>query len=106
MKITVLMENTAYAPEFIAEHGLSLFIETGKHKILFDTGASGAFVENAQKLGVNLDEVEFCVLSHGHYDHGGGLLRFFEVNGSHPAAAPGAPGPERGPIPPSDIRRR
>ncbi|MDO4739810.1 MAG: MBL fold metallo-hydrolase [Eubacteriales bacterium] len=80
MKIRMLIENTACAPELACEHGLSLYIETGKHKVLFDTGQTGAFAENARRLGADLADVDLCVLSHGHYDHGGGLLRFFEEN--------------------------
>lgn len=84
MKLSVLIENVASEPGFLAEHGLSLYIETGKHRILFDTGQSGAFVENAGRLGVELSKVDFVVLSHGHYDHGGGLIRFFEQNSHAP----------------------
>ncbi len=79
MKIVTLMENTAPCG-LIAEHGLSLYIETEAHKILFDTGASGAFADNAKKLGIDLSRVDMVVLSHGHYDHGGGLSRFLEEN--------------------------
>lgn len=80
MKITVLAENTAVSGEFISEHGLSLFIETENHRILFDMGQTDAFFINAQKLGVELEKADIAVLSHGHYDHGGGLSRFLEIN--------------------------
>ncbi len=80
MKITTLMENTAVSPEFTAEHGLSLFVETENTRFLFDAGQTGAFAANAAKLGVDLKTAEFAVLSHGHYDHGGGMLRFLEIN--------------------------
>jgi len=80
MIIRVLMENTAQGPDLVAEHGLSLYIETAHHKILFDAGQSAAFADNAERMGVDLSMVDLCVLSHGHYDHSGGLARFLEVN--------------------------
>lgn len=80
MKITCLAENTAGNACCGTEHGLSLYIETHDKRILFDTGASGLFAENAEKLGIPLDAVDVAVLSHGHYDHGGGLERFFQLN--------------------------
>ena len=80
MKIVTLMENTACREEFACEHGLSLYIETRAHKILFDAGQTGAFADNAQKLGVELAAIDFAVLSHGHYDHSGGLEHFLEIN--------------------------
>ena len=80
MKITVLTENTSSNPALKSEHGLSLFIETEKHNILFDSGQTDLFFENAQKLGVDLKSVDIAILSHGHYDHGGGLLKFFKIN--------------------------
>lgn len=84
MKITVLTENTACRESLACEHGLSLYIETGCHKILFDAGQSGAFADNAEALGIDLSSVDFAVLSHGHYDHGNGLVRFLEINGTAP----------------------
>lgn len=84
MIIRVLMENSAQRPELVAEHGLSLYIETAAHKILFDAGQSAAFADNAEKMGVDLSKVDLCVLSHGHYDHSGGLARFLELNDHAP----------------------
>lgn len=84
MKITVLMENTACREDLAAEHGLSLYIETKNRSILFDTGQTAAFADNAENLGMDLKKVDLCILSHGHYDHGGGLARFLEINTSAP----------------------
>ncbi len=84
MKIIALMENTTADPTLQCEHGLSLYIETGEHRILFDMGQTAAFADNAQKLGVDLAAVDLAVLSHGHYDHGGGIARFLEINKTAP----------------------
>jgi 7,8-dihydropterin-6-yl-methyl-4-(beta-D-ribofuranosyl)aminobenzene 5'-phosphate synthase len=84
MKITVLTENTTQLPDFRTEHGLSLFIETGGHRILFDTGQSDLFLENADKLGIDLRTADIAVISHGHYDHGGGLSAFMQINDHAP----------------------
>ena len=83
MKITVLTENTSNCG-LPYEHGLSLYIESGKHKILFDTGQSELFSKNAEALGIDLGGVDIAVLSHGHYDHGGGLAKFLELNKTAP----------------------
>jgi len=80
MKIISLAENTEGISGCGTEHGLSLWIETGNHKILMDTGASDLFVQNAEKLGVDLSLADICVISHGHNDHGGGLKRFLDIN--------------------------
>ncbi len=80
MKLWTLMENMACREDLSCEHGLSLYIEACGRKILFDAGQTAAFADNAERLGVDLKAVEFAVLSHGHYDHGGGMMRFFEVN--------------------------
>ncbi|MGI6152730.1 MAG: MBL fold metallo-hydrolase [Christensenellaceae bacterium] len=80
MDIAVLAENTAVSEEFGCEHSYSLYIATAKHKILFDVGASGLFIESAKKMEIDLADVDIVVISHGHYDHGGGLEAFLSIN--------------------------
>ncbi len=80
MKISVLTENSAgrsHNRTCLAEWGLSLYLEVGEVRILFDSGHKGTFSQNAKALGVDLDEVDFVVLSHHHWDHTGGL-RFYD----------------------------
>ena len=84
MRIVTLMEDTACAPEFACEHGLSFYIEANSQKLLFDMGQTDLFLRNAQALGVPLDEVDAAFVSHGHYDHGGGLASFLQVNDRAP----------------------
>lgn len=74
VKITTLVENSPGAnPVLKNEHGLSFFIEKDDQRILFDTGQSSAFLHNAEQLQVDLSNLDYVVLSHGHYDHSGGL---------------------------------
>lgn len=80
MKITILIENLVYKRGLLAEHGLSIYIETGTKKILFDTGQSDSFLQNAKKMGIKVDEIDLVVISHGHYDHTGGLSSFLRAN--------------------------
>lgn len=84
MKITALVENISSKETLGAEHGLSLYIETANHKILFDMGQTALFSKNAKALGIDLEDVDIAILSHGHYDHGGGLKRFLEINKKAP----------------------
>ena len=78
--ITTLVENCVYGRKLQAEHGLSLYIETSEHRLLFDTGASDLFIRNARLLHIDLQKVDYLILSHGHSDHTGGLRHFLELN--------------------------
>ena len=84
MKLWTLLENTSSRDDLQAEHGLSYYLEVNGHKILFDAGQSGAFADNAEVMGIDLKQVNLCILSHGHYDHGGGLHRFLRLNDKAP----------------------
>jgi 7,8-dihydropterin-6-yl-methyl-4-(beta-D-ribofuranosyl)aminobenzene 5'-phosphate synthase len=80
LKVSVLVENESCNKELKQEHGLSLHIYYGENNILFDTGATGVFLENAESMGINIEDVDFVVISHAHSDHAGGLIRFLEIN--------------------------
>ncbi len=80
MIVKVLSENIALAEGLGHEHGLSLHIESMGDNILFDTGCGEIFYENAQKMGVDIGEVDYLIISHGHNDHGGGLETFLKHN--------------------------
>ncbi len=82
MKVKVLVENTSVTSEYKSEHGLCLYIQTAKHKILFDLGPNGLFLKNARKIGVNIAEIDTVVISHGHADHAGALSLFLQNNHS------------------------
>ena len=84
MRIISLVENTTIEESIGAEHGLSLYIEYNGYKILFDMGQTDLFLKNAEKLGVDLSAIDIAVLSHGHYDHGGGLADFLKINAHAP----------------------
>lgn len=80
MKIHVLVENSSKPDGPSGEHGLSLYIEIKKQNILFDTGQGNRFIDNAKMMDVDLSEVDLAIVSHGHYDHGGGMKAFLDVN--------------------------
>lgn len=79
MRITSLVENTSSC-ELRAKHGLSLYIETRRHKILFDLGPDQTLFENAKKRSIDLTKIDTVIISHGHFDHGGALREFLAVN--------------------------
>lgn len=79
MRATVLVDNIAN-DTIKGEWGLSILIEYNDEKILLDVGASGLYVKNAEKLGLSLEDVDYAVLSHAHFDHANGMKQFFELN--------------------------
>lgn len=80
MKWTVLSDNRINDSRLETEHGLSILLETDKHRILLDTGASDVFIRNAEKMGIDLNTVDYVFISHGHSDHAGGLRYFMGIN--------------------------
>lgn len=80
MKITSIIDNISKNKSINSEHGLSLLIEFNNKKILFDTGSSNLLLDNAKKLNIDLSDIDILIISHGHYDHMGGMRAFFSVN--------------------------
>lgn len=88
MHFTVLCENTSVRPGLAAEHGFALLIESDGCKALFDMGQSDRFAHNAQCMNISLADVHFAILSHGHYDHSGGINAFLQHNLVAPVFVP------------------
>ncbi len=89
--LTLLSENTVRGAGLLGEHGLAYWLDTGTHRVLFDTGQGMALQHNAAKLGIDLGSANAIVLSHGHYDHVSGLPQALAAAPSaqlwfHPAA--------------------
>lgn len=80
MIVKTLVENTSADKKYKNKHGLCQYIETKKHKILFDLGPNGLFLKNAEKMGIDISAVDTVIISHGHPDHGRALERFLRVN--------------------------
>ena len=80
IKVTTLVENYVKGRGVKAEHGLSMLFEVGEYLLLFDTGASNLFIENAKTLEYRIEDVDYLILSHGHSDHTGGLRDFLKIN--------------------------
>lgn len=80
MKWTVLVDNRTNDPALETEHGLAILLETDRHHILLDTGASDMMIRNAKKMGIDLKMVDYVFISHGHNDHAGGLRHLMDIN--------------------------
>lgn len=87
LRLTSLVENTATRQGLLAEHGLAFWLETDSKKVLFDTGQTGVLAHNADRLGVDLRSADAVVLSHGHYDHTGGLQALLDDGYAGPVYA-------------------
>ncbi len=87
-RLVVVVDNTAGAPGLVAEHGLALWLEHRGHRLLYDTGAGRALLPNLAALGLEPGNIEAVVLSHGHYDHVGGLAGLLEVRSRLGLATP------------------
>ena len=83
MKVTIVVDNIEHAG-IPGEWGFCAYIEQNGKKLLLDTGASNLFADNAEKLNIDLKDVDFAVLSHAHYDHANGMEKFFEINEKAP----------------------
>ncbi|HSW56994.1 MAG TPA: MBL fold metallo-hydrolase [Dehalococcoidales bacterium] len=81
MRLITLSENTAGQPDVLAEWGLSILIEQKERRILMDSGAGLSVIKNAELLGVDLTAIDTIILSHGHYDHTGGLQQLLTAIG-------------------------
>lgn len=86
MRVAILIDNHSRGAKFVCEHGLSVYIEIGSERYLFDTGQTDKFVTNANTLGIDLHNISCAVISHGHYDHAGGLKTLLEIAPQTPVA--------------------
>jgi len=79
MELTIIADNLSACPELVTQHGLSFWIKRGRRGLIFDTGSDASWLDNARRLGINPLEAEWLVLSHGHWDHGGGVPALLEA---------------------------
>ncbi|NNG66618.1 MBL fold metallo-hydrolase [Caldanaerobacter subterraneus] len=78
MEVQVLIENVVFAKNLVAEHGLSLLLKKGEKEVVVDTGQSENFIKNCGLMGIDIERIKKIVLTHGHYDHIGGLKSLIE----------------------------
>jgi len=80
MRVVTLLENETESKTLKAAHGLSLYIEVHNKKILFDIGPNNYYQKNAKKLSIDLEDIDYLIVSHGHYDHGSGISKLLKLN--------------------------
>lgn len=80
MRVVTLLENETENDTLRNAHGLSLYIEANNKKILFDLGPNNHYITNAKKLKIDLADIDICVISHAHFDHGRGIAKFLKIN--------------------------
>ena len=78
-KLTVIVDNIS-SEDLCGEWGLSILVQHNDKKILVDAGSTDLFAENLKKLGFDIKDIDYGVLSHAHYDHANGIPRFFKEN--------------------------
>ena len=84
--VTVLIDNQTCRDDLHSQHGLSMWLQLGANRVLMDTGSNELFLENARQLAIPLERAELLVLSHGHWDHAGGVPAFL-ASGARPRIA-------------------
>ncbi len=85
LRLSVLCDDKAVSEKYVPEHGVSILLELPNgHRWLFDTGATDAFLQNAQRMGISLENLNGVAISHGHHDHGGGLIFYPRLKGGPP----------------------
>jgi 7,8-dihydropterin-6-yl-methyl-4-(beta-D-ribofuranosyl)aminobenzene 5'-phosphate synthase len=81
VKVTIMVENTTPSPKIIGEYGLAVLVTIDNYSVLLDTGSEGALLVNALAMGIKLEQIEDVIISHGHFDHTGGMVPLLNKHG-------------------------